>query len=124
MSSFKSLLYFLVWIVGVSAMFSTAKAEDCAANIPSSYTGTHLEYCAGQIQPGAWVELITQNINPTFTGSGGATGTILPFAQDMVWDTPTRQALFLGGDHGGSIDPYPSGVRFVSYFSNTNTWQV
>lgn len=89
----------------------------------AAQTQTTLGQLAASMQPGTWAPLATLNINPTLAQiNGGATGNIIPFAEDLVWDSTSRQVLFIGGDHihtNGSDFP-----RFVRYSVDTNTWQI
>jgi hypothetical protein len=75
------------------------------------------------MQPGTWAELQTNNLNATFSSSdmgGGASGVIIGYTDDAVWDPVSRQIFFLGGDHNWSV---PTTAKFVSYSEATNSWQ-
>lgn len=76
---------------------------------------TSLGQLAASMEPGTWSSLTTSNINGTL-GASGASGNIVGYADDMVWDRGSRQAYFIGGDHNDL-------AQFVRYTESTNTWQ-
>ncbi|PYS31238.1 MAG: hypothetical protein DMG11_02020 [Acidobacteria bacterium] len=89
----------------------------------TSAQSTALASLAASMQPGTWAELQTSNLNATFSSSdagGGASGQIIGYTDDAVWDPASRQVFFLGGDHNWSV---PTTVKFVSYSEATNSWQ-
>src|SRR6266446_6378771 len=84
---------------------------------------TALGSLAASMQPGTWAELQTNNLNATFSSSdmgGGASGQIIGYTDDAVWDPVSRQVFFLGGDHNASVG---TTAKFVSYSEATNSWQ-
>jgi hypothetical protein len=82
-----------------------------------------LALAARSLAVGSWAEIDATGLIPTFTGThGGATGNIVPYSEDMVWDPNARLAYFLGGDHiYAAGDDRP---RFVRYTDDTNSWQI
>lgn len=84
---------------------------------------TVLGALAASMAPGSWAELPAQNTNTAFTGTvGGATGNILPYSEDLLWDPIGRWAYFIGSDH--IYDGQSDGPRFVGYSDDSNTWQI
>jgi|CXWL01.1.fsa_nt_gi hypothetical protein len=75
---------------------------------------------AGSLQPGQWAQLATSNIDPTLTGTQGASGFTFGYADKGVWDPISRQFFFIGSDHS----PVPAIPRFVSFTESTNRWQI
>src|SRR5262245_35928299 len=73
-----------------------------------------LSDAAGQLQPGQWVVLSTQNFNAALLDDGDAYQ-VLQYTEDMVWDPLTRQLLFVGGGHN-------SDAEYLSYSEATNRW--
>lgn len=84
---------------------------------------TALANAARGLAPGAWAQVDADGLAATFTGThGGATGNIVPYSEDMVWDPTRRLAYFLGGDHIYSAgDDFP---RFVRYSDDANRWEI
>src|SRR5438128_270863 len=80
--------------------------------------GTTLGNLAASMEPGTWAEITTTNITATLSNTGGASGTILPYSDDGVWDPASRQFFFVGGDH----NPSSGCPRFVSYTESTDAW--
>src|SRR5262249_10269889 len=79
---------------------------------------------AASMQSGTWAELATSDINATLTGTiGGATGNIIPYSDELVWNSMARKVFFLGGDHKSNPADTRDHPRFVSYTDSTNTWQ-
>lgn len=78
---------------------------------------------AASMHAGEWRTLSTQNI-ATVLGSaevgGGATGGIMPFAEDCAWDPATERLFYVGGDHNWDV----ISTKFVSYSAATNSWQT
>jgi chitodextrinase len=80
---------------------------------------------AASLAPGQWATLVTNNINPTLTNTGGSSNMIFGYADAMKWDPVSRRMLYLGSDHGGNPTPGPnSNFRFVAYSEATNAWSV
>ncbi len=107
----------------VSAASAAASATTPA--LPPSGGSSPLAQLAASLQPGQWASLVTQNINPTLTNTGGASNAIFGYSDAMKWDPVSRRTFYLGGDHGGNLPTDPnSGYRFVSYSEDTNSWSV
>src|SRR5262245_51023648 len=89
-----------------------------------AWTGTTsasvLSNAAASMQPGTWLQITTSNINPTLTGTGGASGFIFGYADSIKWDPVTRQLFYVGQDHG---EPDQT-QAFVSYSDDTNSWST
>src|SRR5262245_49356574 len=79
-----------------------------------SATASVLSDAAGQLQPGQWIEVSTQNFNAALLDDGAAYQ-VLQYTEDMVWDPLTHQLLFVGGGHD-------SDAEYLNYSEATNTW--
>lgn len=79
---------------------------------------------AATLEPGDWAELATDNLTAVLaeTQGIGATGSILPYSEDGVWDGGSGRFYFIGSDH--IYDGTSSGPRFVAYDEESNAWQV
>jgi hypothetical protein len=71
---------------------------------------------AESLEPGEWGELATQEIDAVLSANG-ASGIRIPYSEDIVWDSATRQLVFLGGDHADLAD-------LVVYGEDSNTWET
>jgi len=77
---------------------------------------TPLSELAGNMQPGQWAKLPTQNL-PQVLADGGASGHCLPFSDGAAWDPTSRRVFYIGGDHDGDSE------RFLSWTDNgASTW--
>jgi hypothetical protein len=80
------------------------------AAVPSTAAATPLSELAASIEPGEWAQLETEGLLPVLAEqNGGATASILPYAEDGVWDPTTGQFFFIGSDH--IYDGMSSGAR-------------
>lgn len=83
---------------------------------------TALAVAARSLAPGAWAQIDATGVTATFAGAHGASGNVIPYSEDMIWDSTARLAYFLGGDHVYAAgDDFP---RFVRYTDDTNTWEI
>lgn len=81
-----------------------------------------LARAARDLAPGAWAQVDAVGVTTTFAGAHGASGNIVPYSEDMVWDPTLRVAYFLGGDHVYNVgDDFP---RFVRYTDATDSWEI
>jgi hypothetical protein len=99
-----ALLVGLIWGVG-SAVW--AQSSD----------GTAMGTLAAQMSPGTWAELNTSGIEVALGQTGGATGSLLPYTDEGIWNPATKEFFFAGGDHN-------SQQRFVRYAASTNAWTI
>ncbi|PYV44929.1 MAG: hypothetical protein DMG06_04500 [Acidobacteria bacterium] len=83
---------------------------------------TVLSDAAAALQPGQWTTITTNNIDPTLTNTGGASGFIFGYTESIKWDPVTRQLFYVGMDHN-QANPSQT-QRFVSYSDSNNTWQI
>lgn len=84
---------------------------------------TPLSELAASLMPGEFAELETENGAPVLAERmGGATGSILPYSEDAVWDGATGRFYFIGSDH--IYDGDSSTPRFVAYDEAENRWRV
>ena len=75
---------------------------------------------AAQMKAGEWRELPTVNLLPTISGyPGGASGSVLPYAQNGLWDPKTQSFYFVGSDHQHSTGY----AKFITYSAQSNTWR-
>jgi MYXO-CTERM domain-containing protein len=98
---------------------STFAASACLAmNLTAAQaTASELEDAVATMTPGTWLELPTQNIAEALLDTGGSSNMIFGYAESMRWDPVSRQAFYLGSDHGGDY-------RFVAYRESDNSWVV
>ena len=87
--------------------------------LPAWVHPTVLGDLAASMKAGEWRELKTNNINPTLGNTGGASGVIIGYTDDIVWDPNTHGLYFIGSDHFHSTGY----ARFVTYAETTNTWR-
>jgi hypothetical protein len=87
----------------------------------TSAAGTALGSLAASMQPGTWAQLTTNNINPTLSNPGGASGIIFGYTEYIKWDPVGRRLYYLGGDHAESGTPV---MRHVQYDDATNSWSI
>ncbi len=80
----------------------------------SSAHASPLTKLAESLEPGEWGSLETQEIDAVLSANG-ASGIQIPYSEDIVWDSATRQLLFVGGDHADVAD-------LVVYGEDSNTW--
>lgn len=83
-----------------------------------SWAGTPLQDLAATMKPGTWMELATNNINPTLSNTGGSSNFIFGYTESINWDPISRKLFYAGMDHN-----QPEHIRFVSYDEATNSWQ-
>jgi len=67
-----------------------------------------------------WSELVTDNIVPALTHTGGASGMTFGYTDKAVWDPVAHELLFIGGDHA----PDPCYPRFIALHEDTNRWEI
>src|SRR5262249_36643028 len=85
---------------------------------------TPLGQLAASMAPHTWAPLTTTNIQPTLTNTiGGASGNIIEYSDELVWNAVAKKVFFLGGDHKVNPADTRDHPRFVSYTDSTNTWQ-
>lgn len=82
----------------------------------SSAAASPLTELAESLEPGEWGALETMEIDAVLSANG-ASGIQIPYSEDIVWDSATRQLLFVGGDHADIAD-------LVVYGEDTNTWET
>ena len=87
----------------------------------TSAAGTALGDLAASMQPGTWKPLTTNNINPTLSNPGGASGIIFGYTEYIKWDPVGHRLYYLGGDHATSGTPV---MRHVRYDDATNSWSI
>src|SRR5438105_2966147 len=87
----------------------------------SSAASTALGNLVASMQPGTWAQLITDNINPTLSNPGGASGIIFGYTEYIKWDPVGRRLYYLGGDHATSGTPV---MRHVQYDEASNSWSI
>src|SRR2546422_7933696 len=68
----------------------------------TSAASTVLGNLAASMQPGTWATLSTNNINPTLSNTGGASGIIFGYTEYIKWDPVGQRLYYLGGDHATS----------------------
>ncbi len=88
------------------------------AGLSGSALATVLSDAANALQPGQWTTISTNNINPTLTNTGGASGFIFGYTDRMAWYPQGRKIYFAGGDHN-ETNPV---ARFVNFDETTNSW--
>jgi uncharacterized protein (TIGR03382 family) len=104
-------------------MFRTSLVLAVHALIVSPAMATPLSELAATLAPGEFAELETENGGPVLAETmGGATGSILPYSEDAVWDARTGRYYFIGSDH--IYDGDSSTPRFVAYDEADNRWLV
>lgn len=101
---FAIFIYFFLWL----SVFASQPA----------WAGTALEDLAASMKPGTWAELKTNNINPTLTNTGGSSGFVFGYAEEVRWDPVTRKLYYIGMDHGQGQ------LRFLAYSEANNTWSI
>lgn len=79
--------------------------------------GTDIGTLAESMEPGSWAELQTTGLQVmNAPEGGGASGHILAYAHEFIWDPNSRKAFFVGGDHDGGPE------KFVEYSAVNNAW--
>src|SRR5262249_39809937 len=102
-------------LVGLCLLLQNVKSSRAAGE-------TNLGGVASSMQPGTWVELTGMTGFRSGEGSifddqtGSNFRSILEFADKAVWDTVSKQVLYYGGSHGGTVQ------RFVQYDDAANAW--
>jgi hypothetical protein len=66
------------------------------------------------MRPGTWAEIKTEGYTRELLGGHD----ILVYSDRAVWDSRSRQVLFIGQDH---LRPPP---RFISYSTDSNSWRA
>jgi hypothetical protein len=115
------------------ALFGLWTVQAFGADCVATGAGPNpLANAATNLQPGAWCELATNNLDAAlssdyvienYPGGSQGSGSHLSEAQGAVWDPTSRQVLFVGADH--ITNPDGHGLRymgFVTYSAATNSW--
>ena len=87
----------------------------------TSAASTVLGNLVASMQAGTWAQLTTNNINPTLSNTGGASGIIFGYTEYIKWDSVGHRLYYLGGDHATSGTPV---MRHVQYDEASNTWSI
>ena len=74
--------------LGFSFWLFLASAQTAQASVLSDL--------AASMAPGTWAEIATSNMAPSLANVSGASGIILYYSDDMVWNPSTQQAFFIG----------------------------
>lgn len=80
-----------------------------------------LSQLASSMAPGSWAQLTTTDIKKallSISNGGGVGGNNIPYANQMAWNSFSKQIQFAGSDHGASYMPE------IIYDEATNSWSI